>query len=224
MNIEEFVSFVNDKAEKKPKYGNEDYTEKDINSLYYKKLSVVENGITRCPKNRLSYEVVWDKDCKQRNIFILFNPSIANSDILDGTLKNCVKICYALKNCSKEKVECGGMLIYNTFTVRHPQIDYTLKIINKEYEYANNPVFRLPENYPNNISKLIVAWGNIAKTELDIEYFKCLKNLIDDIKLKGHKAYAYHKNKSGAKQPSHPSPRCSGFVRDFCDNPNLIEL
>ena len=155
MDIEEFVDFVNNKAEKKPIYGNNEYS--NLDSSYYKKLSVIENGIIRCPKNRLSYEVIWDKNCPNRNIFILFNPSIANANVLDETLKNCVRICYALQNYSDEKVKCGGMLIYNSFTIRHPQVEDAVRMIDWEYEYANNPIFQLADKYPINVSKIIIA-------------------------------------------------------------------
>lgn len=222
MNIEEYVNFVNSKAIKKPIYGNEEYINLDLS--YYKKLSIVENGVSRCPKNRLSYEVVWNKNCHNRNIFILFNPSIANENILDETLKNCVRICYALQNNSNEKVKCGGMLIYNTFTIRHPQVDNAVKMINWEYEYANNPIFRLADKYPNNASKIIIAWGNDVKTKLNHEYYGHLKDLIYSIKSKKHIVYAYRINKSGAKQPSHPSPRCTSYVKKFCAYPKLIEV
>lgn len=222
MNIEEFVAFVNNKAEKIAKYGKEDYS--DITSPYYKKLSVIEKGICRCPKNRLSYEVIWNKNCKKRIIFILFNPSIANSNILDETLKNCVRICYALQNYSSEKVECGGMLIYNTFTIRHPQVNNAVKMINWEYEQANNPVFGLVRNYPDNVSKLIVAWGNDVKTKLSEEYYNHIVELINNLKSNNHLVQAYRINASGAKQPSHPSPRCIKFVKEFCTDPTLIEI
>lgn len=48
MDIEAFVDFVNNKAKKKPIYGNNEYS--NLDSSYYKKLSVIENGIIRCPK------------------------------------------------------------------------------------------------------------------------------------------------------------------------------
>ncbi len=221
MDIEEFVNFVNDKAEKKPIYGSDEYI--DIDLSYYKRLSVVENGVKRCPKNRLSYEVIWDKNCFNRNIFILFNPSIANSNALDETLKNCVRICYALQNTSDEENKCGGMITYNTFTIRHPQVKDAVKMINLEYEYANNPIFRLVDKYPDNVSKLIIAWGNDTKTKLSKEYYNHLRDLISILN-KNHKVYAYHRNKSGAKQPSHPSPRCKNLVKNFCEKPILAEI
>ena len=222
MDIEEFVDFVNNKAEKKPIYGNNEYS--NLDSSYYKKLSVIENGIIRCPKNRLSYEVIWDKNCPNRNIFILFNPSIANANVLDETLKNCVRICYALQNYSDEKVKCGGMLIYNSFTIRHPQVEDAVRMIDWEYEYANNPIFQLADKYPINISKIIIAWGNDVKTKLNNEYYSHLKDLVYSIKSKKHLVQAYRINKSGAKQPSHPSPRCTSLVKNFYANPKLVEV
>lgn len=222
MNIEDFVMYVNDNAIKKAIFGQDDYT--DIAPSYYKKLSIIENNIVRCPKNRLSYEVIWDKNCNQRNIFILFNPSIANSNFLDETLKNCVRISYSIQNTSNKNNKCGGMIIYNTFTIRHPQIENAIKMINFEYEYENNPLFKLATKYPNNISNLIIAWGNDVKTKLNEEYYERLKNLIYQINTNHHVVYAYRINKTGARQPSHPSPRCTKLVKEFCKNPYLIEL
>lgn len=224
MDIESFMDKVNSSEEKKPEYGNEDYPKNNFD--YYNKLSINDKTtkVIRCPKNRLSYEVIWDESKKHRNIFILFNPSIANSDILDGTLKNCAKICYALnqKPENKEK-ECGGMIIYNTFTVRHPKIEEAIKNIDIEYEKSNNPIFKLSENSTHNISYLIVAWGNDARKKLSRDYYESLKEELRKIH-KHNKIYAFHLNKSGTKQPAHPSPRCNRLINDFIKSPNLEEL
>lgn len=224
MDIASFMDKVNSSEEKKPIYGDEDYPNNDFD--YCDKLSVKDKKTKtiRCPKNRLSYEVIWDKSKKHRNIFILFNPSIANSDILDGTLKNCAKICYTLnqKPENKEK-ECGGMIIYNTFTVRHPKIEEAIKNIDIEYEKNNNPIFKLNEKYPDNISYLIVAWGNVARKKLNQDYYESLKEELRKIH-KHNKIYAFHLNKSGTKQPAHPSPRCNHLINNFIKTPNLEEL
>lgn len=224
MDIESFIDKVNSSEEKKPIYGDEDYPNNDFD--YCDKLSVKDKKTKtiRCPKNRLSYEVIWDKSKKHRNIFILFNPSIANSDILDGTLKNCAKICYTLnqKPENKEK-ECGGMIIYNTFTVKHPKIEEAIKNIDIEYEKNNNPIFKLNEKYPDNISYLIVAWGNVARKKLNQDYYESLKEELRKIH-KHNKIYAFHLNKSGTKQPAHPSPRCNHLINNFIKTPNLEEL
>ena len=189
-----------------------------MNLKIFNKLCVSENNKERCPKNRLSYEVIWDKE-KEKIAFILFNPSHANSKELDGTLKNCVKICYALNKEQEEKI--GGMVIYNTFTTRHPKIQEAIKLIKLEYEKLSNPIFKLADELSKkNISKVIIAWGNDPKNKLEEEYFNAIKTAIDDKKNKDIKFFAYRINKKTG-QPTHPSPRCAKYVNEFCKNPKL---
>lgn len=225
---DDFVNKVNLEKENKTPYFDEkcNYTIEDIGSSYYEKLKIKD----KCPIHRLSYEVIWDEKYKKRIVFILFNPSTANGDKLDGTLKNCVKIYYRMvKNNKSEK--CGGMIIYNTFTVRHPDIKEALNMLNVNYEYNNNPVFNLEKHLKNyDVSHIVVAWGNTAKTKLPKikkEYFNKMVKSLKRIKNK-YKVCAYCVNKSGAKQPAHPSPRCqtrvNKFPEEFCEDWDKLNL
>ena len=216
LSIEDFVKYANEKATKIPIFGNNNYEFE--NFQYYDKLHVLDNNKERCPKNRLSYEVIWDKE-KEKIAFILFNPSHANAKELDGTLKNCVRICYALNKELNEKI--GGIVIYNTFTTRHPKIEEAIKLIKLEYEKLSNPIFKLADELSEkNISKVIIAWGNDAKNKLKEEYFNAIKTAINNEKNKDIKFFAYRINKKTG-QPTHPSPRCAKYVNEFCENPKL---
>ena len=227
LTFEDFIKSVNaNTTNKKVVFGDIDYAVEEIGKTYYDKLSVYENGMLRCPKNRLSYNVEWYDDCPKKLVFVLFNPSIANSVCLDETLKNCVKIAYALNSKIQNKSELyGGMKIFNTFTVRHPIVDEAIKILgsNYDYEFKNNAVFSLEKSLNRN-DTIILAWGNDVKKYLPIDYFEKLKTVLNNFQNNGGSLFAYKCNISGAKQPSHPSPRCIKFVKEFCANPVLLEL
>lgn len=197
-----------------PEYGKVGYSCDELTNKDIKKL-ITDSG--RCPKNRLSCEVFWDEDCEKRIAFILFNPSSTNSKKLDGTLKNCKKICDALRETGKDEFKNGGMLIYNSFTVRHPVINMALSKIDINYEKNYNPIFKFADELPNNISVLIIAWGDKAFINLPEDYYNDLMEQIKMIETK-IQLYAYRMNESGVKQPSHPSPKCTKYINKFIQN------
>ncbi len=219
-SMEDFVTYVDKNACKVPIFGDANY---NSNHPYYNKLIDNRNG--RCPQNRLGYEVVWNDKSSKRNIFILFNPSVANSERLDETLKNCVRISYAVNQSLSENNQAGGMVIYNCFSVRHPIIEEAINILNNnyQYEYDNNPIFKLSDNFSQDSVNIILAWGNDAKNKLPNSYYKSLQETINKLQER-QPVYAYRCNKSGAKQPSHPSPRCTYLVKRFCKDAKLIKL
>lgn len=227
LSLEDFVNSVNTAPSNKVAvFGCLDYSVQEMGQSYYDKLSVSINDKIRCPKNRLSYNVDWYDDCPKRLVFVLFNPSIANSYRLDETLKNCVRIAFALNSKISYKNELyGGMKIFNTFTVRHPIVDEAIKILgsNYEYEFNHNTVFSLDKSL-NSDDTIILAWGNDVKKYLPDDYFDKLKSVLNNFQKNGGSLFAYKCNISGAKQPSHPSPRCVKFVREFCANPVLLKL
>ncbi|MCM1003553.1 MAG: DUF1643 domain-containing protein [Candidatus Gastranaerophilales bacterium] len=220
LTMDEFVEIVDKKAKKFPLFGDSNYEQEEIPSYFFK---LWDKSKKQAPKNRLNYEVIWDEKLPKRMVFLLFNPSIANSDILDGTLKNCVKIIYSQNQKQTNPVDMyGGMIVYNTFTVRHPQIKDALLLLNKNYEYENNPIFDLKKNVKKG-DMLVVAWGNDAKAKLDDEYYKKLKAAVNDFQNAGNVAYCYRCNTSGKKQPSHPSPRCTSIVNNFCNKDTILK-
>jgi len=187
------------------KYDANVYNETEINNdKHMEKLKV--DG--KAYKNRLEYEGIWDKNNNKRLTYILFNPSTANQYCPDPTISNCIKITKALKE------KYGGIIVYNTFTVRHPDVKTAISKIDITYEKKYNSIFRLSEN--EKVKDIVVAWGNDVK-KLDKEYVDMIKDSI--IKSKRN-IFAFRLNTDG-ETPTHPGPNCNRYVKDFCENPKL---
>lgn len=77
------------------------------------------------------------------------------------------------------------MLIYNTFTVRHPKIDTAIKNVDKTYEGKYNSLLNIKEDGKCDI---FLAWGNTAPK---LKHFEKIKNKIHKLAANGHNYMRY---------------------------------
>ncbi|MEI8390763.1 MAG: DUF1643 domain-containing protein [bacterium] len=208
-----------------PQYGNDFYNESQIDNQTYNKLKI--NYANKAYTNRLNYEIVFDFDNNKRLIFILFNPSTANEYNLDPTIRNCKRITQALNKAKNGNY--GGILIYNTFTVRHPKIDEALEKIDPNYEINNNPIFNICKSInQKDINDICIAWGNSVKKLKKIKindsnqsYFERINEEIKNLKDNKFSIYAFNFNEKDLKQPTHPSRQNHKQLNVFFDKPEL---
>jgi hypothetical protein len=126
-------------------------------------------------KHRYELSRHWDLS-KSDILFIMLNPSIANEDIDDPTIKRLISFTREFKH--------GGFFVANLFTYITPYsktLDTSIGLTKLNLKTIKNLV--------NKVDEVIYAWGNSIKEPLE------LKNLVKNPKCFG-------KNLNGT--PKHP--------------------
>ena len=133
-------------------------------------------------------------------LFIMFNPSSANIDKDDSTIKNCRKLAIKCKYQSME--------IINIFSERNPNVN---ELSNNENEY--NEIFIKCLLAQRKDIDIVVAWG-FGKEE---EYSEKINNINELIK--NNPKYIITLNAKAIKrlktQNHHPSPTAWGMFGGF---------
>lgn len=92
----------------------------------------------------------WDQD-RLKLVFIMLNPSKADADIDDPTLRRCINFA--------KSWGCGGLLVVNLFAYR--------SAIPLELRHVSDPVGKANDRYLKraikSADKVVVAWGNNGK-------------------------------------------------------------
>jgi hypothetical protein len=114
------------------------------------------------------YEKFNDDTDKKDALFIMFNPSNANPEKDDPTIKNCRKLV---------QDEYKSMEIINLFSERNPKVKEIDNDINGETNKLNSEfITTLLENKPKNNVDIILAWGygkeKITKYQIQINTIK----------------------------------------------------
>jgi hypothetical protein len=118
------------------------------------------------------YEKLNDKSTKSA-LFIMFNPSNANPEKDDPTIKNCRKLV---------QDEYKSMEIINLFSERNPKVKEIDNDINGETNELNNEFIKtLLKERQNANGHIILAWG--AKKVLNEDLFEILRKFEHKYKL-----------------------------------------
>lgn len=98
-------------------------------------------------KYRYSLSRSWDRKL-EKAVFIMLNPSKADAEINDPTIRRCISFAH--------KMNCGSLEVVNLFAYRtaYPQ----------ELRACRRPVGKLNDKYiteaAQNAAVIVVAWGN----------------------------------------------------------------
>jgi hypothetical protein len=167
-------------------------------------------GETYQNKHRYYYYEKFDNDAnKKEALFIMFNPSNANPEKDDQTIRNCRKL---LKNKNQDTYKYKSMEIINLFSERNPKVnkidfDGETNKLNSEF------ITTLLENKPKNNVDIILAWGygkeKITKYQTQINTTK--KQLQGNNNLKHLK----HKKSKDENLICHPSNSFWNHVGGF---------
>ena len=136
-------------------------------------------AISECGKYRYSLVREWDKS-KGKVLFIMLNPSIANAEVDDPTIKKCISFS---KNWGY-----GGLMVANLFAYITP---YPKELFTAKYPEGRNNRVEI-EKMIHDCEIIICAWGKNQGSPP--EYLKKLSNLyylklLKDGQTPGHPLY-----------------------------------
>lgn len=188
-------------------------TSKTMNYSKREALSISQNFSSPYFKYRYYYSKSWG-DKTNILTFIMFNPSTADINNDDATIKNCIKIAY---HSGFEGIE-----VVNLFSLRSPNVSYLNKIAQID-EIQNDENKAYLEKVLANSKNIVFAWGSHALT--------CKKkNIMDNRKEKAiglsinqnNNLYCISINKNNS--PAHPGPQSFNKIhKSFCKR-GLISL
>lgn len=107
---------------------------------------------------RYALERRWNKENPKRCLFVMLNPSIADADIDDPTIRRCIGFA--------KKFDCGGLTVVNMFAFRATNPAELGKSPNP-VGYNNNFILALEVMKPTN-GLIIAAWGSGSKCPADL--------------------------------------------------------
>lgn len=181
-------------------------TSKSINYSKTEALSISQNFSSPYFKYRYYYSKTWG-DKTNILTFIMFNPSTADIDNDDATIKNCIKVAYVSG--------FEGIEVINLFSLRSPNVSYLNKIASiSDIQDDNNEAYLT--NVLANSKNIVLAWGSHTltcekKSIMDNRKEKAIKLSINQNK----NIYCISMNKNNA--PTHPGPQSFNKIhKAFC--------
>lgn len=103
--------------------------------------------ISSCEQYRYELRRIWDED-KPKVLFIMLNPSTADSDTDDPTIRRCIG--YA------KDWNCGGILVGNLFAYRSTNPNGLLKV---DDPIGDDNIWHI-KNLVSQSDIVVCAWGN----------------------------------------------------------------
>ena len=193
----------------------EDVVKESIEIVFSNDKNGVANSENKA-SHRYFYKKVFNTNLKDKMLtFIMLNPSNADQNKPDQTIKNIEEI--TIKNKSKGY---NGFQIVNLFSYRTPSqkclIDKIEKLENSSINSFNEINF---ENYLNTITgDVVLAWGSKAKSicnKYETKYYNAVLSLLNDKCNKNNiniYTYASSLNKDGS--PKHPGAMSYNRLND----------
>lgn len=116
--------------------------------------------LSSCEQYRYELRRIWDED-KPKVLFIMLNPSIADSDVDDPTIRRCIG--YA------KDWGFGGILVGNLFAYRSTDPNGLLKV---QDPIGDDNIWHIKNMYKET-ETVVCAWGNnniVERLEKKIEH------------------------------------------------------
>lgn len=154
---------------------------------------ILKDAVLGGQNNEYRYSLIrnWDEN-KEKMLFMLFNPSTADSLADDNTVKSCVRLA---KNGGY-----GGIHIVNLFAYRATS---PKELIGKTKEKL------VGDDWLNYISvslksssKVVLGWGNLARELINIKRYDRDKEVAEYLDKNGIDYYCYELTQKGC--PKHP--------------------
>lgn len=140
--------------------------------------------ISECGKYRYLLRRIWDHD-KQRVLFIMLNPSTADAEVDDATIRSCIRLSKALGYGSFEVVNLFAWRATDPAKLPTPP------------SMARGPINpRVIEAAVHRCDTVVCAWGAHPYAAMNA------RGVLDIVKLYRPSAYCLGKTKAGA--PKHP--------------------
>lgn len=147
--------------------------------------------ISKCGRYRYHLARWWEYN-KPSVTFIMLNPSTADANVDDPTIKRCIKFA--------QRWGCGGIQVVNLFALRTPSPDVMKASAAPEGIF--NPQSIL--NAAQTSAWVICAWGNHGAHRGQAERVMKI--------LQGHGVKTYCLGTTDSGQPKHPLSRGKGFI------------